>query len=87
MTKLSPRAARIKAAAEAGYGPRGLSQLAAASGVSQQLLSFIVRGDRTVSDDIYRKVAEGLAKQADRLKALGHKLEKTALQMLRELEE
>ncbi|WP_340672390.1 helix-turn-helix transcriptional regulator [Bradyrhizobium ottawaense] len=50
MPKLSPRAARIKAAAEAAYGKRGLTQLAKAADVSQQMLSFIVRGERTVSE-------------------------------------
>jgi transcriptional regulator with XRE-family HTH domain len=85
--KLSARAARIKAAAEAAFGPRGLTKLADAAGLSKQLLSFIVAGDREVTDDVYRRLAEALAKEADRLRAIGVKLEKAALQMLREVEE
>jgi hypothetical protein len=37
--------------------------------VSQQLLSFIVKGDRTVTDDIYRNVAEALFTESARLRA------------------
>ncbi|MEZ0060025.1 MULTISPECIES: hypothetical protein [Bradyrhizobium] len=87
MAKLSHRAARIKAAAEAAYGKRGLTHLAAAADVSQQMLSFVVRDKRTISDDVYRKVALGLKKEADRMRAVGGKLDKLALQMLRELKD
>jgi transcriptional regulator with XRE-family HTH domain len=87
MAKLSPRAARIKAAAEAAYGPRGLTKLAEAAGLSKQLLSFIAAGDREVTDDVYRRVAEALAKEADRMRAVGLKLDGMALRMLRELGE
>jgi hypothetical protein len=87
MAKLSPRAVRIKAASAAAFGPRGLTKLAAAAGISKQMMSFIVTGAKPVSDDVYRRVAEGLAKEADRMRAAGLKLDKMALQMLRELEE
>ncbi len=87
MARLSPRAARIKAAAEAAFGPRGLTKLAVAAGVSKQILSFIVTGAKPVTDDVYRRVAEALAKEADRARGVGLKLDKVALQMLRELEE
>lgn len=50
MAKLSPRAVAIKAAAESAFGPRGLTQLAAAAGVSKQILSFIVTGRKLASD-------------------------------------
>lgn len=87
MAKLSPRAAKIKSAAEAAYGDRGLTKLAEAAGVSKQLLSFIVTGRReTVTDDVYQRVAGALAKEADRMRAVGLKLDRMALQMLREME-
>jgi hypothetical protein len=85
--KLSARAARIKSAAEVAFGERGLTRMATAAGISKQLLSFIVAGDREVTDDVYRRVAEALAKEADRMRAVGLKLEKAALQMLRDVEE
>ncbi|WP_426611198.1 helix-turn-helix domain-containing protein [Bradyrhizobium sp. McL0616] len=85
MVELSPRAARIKAATETAFGLRGLTQLAAAAGVSQQLLSFIVRGDRIVSDDVYRKVADALL---DRPHAQGGgQISETAGRMFAELKE
>lgn len=87
MAKLSPRAAKIKAAAEAAYGKRGVSQLAEASGVSQQMLSFIVRGKRTVSDDVYLKVAEALLKEASRMHKVVMKVEELAGKMFAELKE
>lgn len=82
MAKLSTRAARIKAAAEAAYGRRGVSQLAEASGVSQQMLSFIVRGRRAVSDDVYLKVADALLKEASRLHKMVMKLEERGARCL-----
>ena len=87
MAKLSPRAAKIKAAAEAAYGKRGVSLLAEASGVSQQMLSFIVRGKRTVSDDVYLKVAEALLKEAGRMNKVVMKVEEMAGKMFAELKE
>jgi hypothetical protein len=87
MAKLSPRAARIKDAMHAVFGERGLSRMADAAGISKQLLSFIVNDDRAVTDDVYRKVAAGLVKEGDRMKVVGLKADKLALQMLRELEE
>jgi hypothetical protein len=52
MTKLLKRAARIKAVADAAFGPRGLTRLAEVSSLSKQLLSFIVRGERDVTDEV-----------------------------------
>ena len=54
-------------AAEAAYGTRGLTKLAKGAGISKQLLSFIVAGDREVTDDVYRKVAEAIDKEAERI--------------------
>jgi len=87
MAKLSPRAAKIKAASEVVYGKRGISQLAEASGISQQMLSFIVRGERTVSDDVYLKVAEALLKEAGRMHRVVTKVEGIAGKMFAELKE
>ncbi|SDG59412.1 hypothetical protein SAMN05216338_1001844 [Bradyrhizobium sp. Rc2d] len=89
MAKLSPRAARIKSAAGLAFGPRGLTKLAAAAKpkLSKQLLSLIVGDEREVTDDVYLRVAEALAREADRMRAVAVKLDKMALQMLREMEE
>ena len=87
MAKLSARAARIKAAADTAYGPRGLTQLAAAAGISKQMLSFIVTGAKPVSDDVYRKVAEALLTEAGRMTKAAAKIETMAGKMFAELEE
>ena len=55
--------------------------------LSKQMLSFIANGEKPVTDDVYRRVAAALAKEADRLKAVAVKLDNLALQMLREMEE
>jgi len=86
MAKLSRRAAAIRAAAETAYGPRGLTQLAAAAKVSKQMLSFVVRDEKAASDGIYRKVAEALLKEAGRMQKAAGKVETMAQRMLRELE-
>ncbi|MBN9004877.1 MAG: helix-turn-helix transcriptional regulator [Rhizobiales bacterium] len=86
MAKLSTRAARIKAAAVAAYGPRGVSQLAAAAGVSKQMLSFIVTGAKPASDDVYRKVADALFAESERLITASEKIGLMAGKMIAELE-
>ena len=86
MAKPIPRDVKISVAAVVAFGDRGHSKLAAAAGISKQMMSFIVNGDKPVSDDVYRRIAAALAKEADRLKAVGLKLDRMALQMLRELE-
>ncbi|WP_375312854.1 helix-turn-helix domain-containing protein [Bradyrhizobium sp. A5] len=86
MAKAS-RAARIKAALDVAYGTRGLSKMAADAGISKQLLSFIVAGDREVTDDVYRKIAEALLLEADRQRAAANKIDHIAGRMLAELEE
>ncbi|MDA9411892.1 helix-turn-helix domain-containing protein [Bradyrhizobium sp. CCBAU 45384] len=86
MARLSRRASKIKAAAEAAYGKRGISQLAEASGISQQLLSFIVRGERTVSDEVYRKIADSLFGDSERLITASEKLGLLAGKMIAGLE-
>lgn len=52
MSKLNARAARIKAAGIALYGERGQSKMAATIGISKQMLSFVVTGERAVTDDV-----------------------------------
>ena len=69
------------------YGKRGLTQLAAAAGVSQQLLSFIVLGERTVSDEVYRKVADALFAESERLISASETIGLMAGKMLSELED
>ncbi|SFV18296.1 helix-turn-helix domain-containing protein [Bradyrhizobium arachidis] len=86
MAKLSPRAARIKMAAETAFGPRGLTQLAAAAGVSKQMMSFIVTGAKPVTDDVYRRVAEALLTEAGRMTKAAEKIETLAGKMFAELE-
>jgi hypothetical protein len=80
------RAARIKTALDTAYGPRGLSRMAADAGISKQLLSFIVAGDREVTDDVYRKIAEALLKEAVRERAAAKKIDDLADRMLAELD-
>ncbi|WP_312015489.1 helix-turn-helix transcriptional regulator [Bradyrhizobium manausense] len=41
-------------------GARGLSRMADTAGISKQLLSFIIAGDREVTADVYRRFAEAL---------------------------
>ena len=87
MADLSKRTVRVVTAAEVAFGSRWQTPLAESSGVTQQLLALIAKGDRAVTDDTYRKVANALLKEADRARATGDKLDKLAGAMLRELEE
>ncbi|MBR0995648.1 hypothetical protein JQ580_33585 [Bradyrhizobium japonicum] len=84
--KLSPRAVRVVAAAEAAFGKRWQTALAASAGVSQALLAKIAAGDRVVTDEVYRKIAEGLLKQADRLRKSAGRIDEMAGRMLAELD-
>jgi hypothetical protein len=86
MAKHIPRDVKVSVAAVVAFGDRGHSKLAAAAGISRQMMSFIVNGDKPVSDDVYRRVAGALAKEAYRMREVAVKLDRMALQMLRELE-
>jgi hypothetical protein len=86
MAKLSPRAVRIKDAMAAVYGDRGLTKMAEASGISKQLLSFIIAGDREVTDDTYEKIADGLLDEAYRLRKAAAVAELQAGKIYAELE-
>jgi hypothetical protein len=67
LAKLSPRAARIKAATTALFGERGQTRMAASIGISKQLLSFVLSGDRQVTDDVEDKVVQALSHEIERL--------------------
>ena len=84
--KLTPRAARIVAAGKALASDRWQSALSRASGVSQAYLSMIASGDRPVTDEVDRKVAEGLLGEADRKRELATKLDDIAGKILRSLD-
>lgn len=86
MVKLNPRAARIKSASTALFGERGQTRMAEAIGISKQMLSFLVTGARPVTDDVDRKVAEALLREADRLRGTATKLDDIAGKILRNLE-
>ncbi|WP_051058500.1 hypothetical protein [Bradyrhizobium sp. WSM1253] len=81
------RADRIKAASELAFGPRGLTKMAAAAGVSKQLMAFIVAGDRDVTDDVYSRVADALRTEAGRMTKAAGKIEAMASAMVAELKE
>jgi hypothetical protein len=82
--KLNARAARIKAATAALYGEWGCqTKMAASVGISKQMLSFIIHGDRPVTDKVEKAVADALARQADRLCTTAKKLDEIAGKMQR----
>ncbi|CUT14546.1 hypothetical protein BF49_5626 [Bradyrhizobium sp.] len=83
--KLSARAERIIHASAALYGERGHGRMAEAIGISKQMMSFIVHGDRPVTDDVERKVAEALVREADRLRKTAERLEDIAIKMREKL--
>nr|WP_155809811.1 hypothetical protein [Bradyrhizobium sp. URHA0013] len=49
-------------------------------------MSFIVRGDRAVSDEVYRKVANALFAESERLITASEKIGLLAGKMIAELE-
>jgi hypothetical protein len=80
--KLNARAARIKAAMAALYGKWGCqTKMAASVGISKQMLSFIIHGDRPVTDKVEEAVADALAREADRLRTTAKKLDEIAVKM------
>lgn len=77
--KLNARAARIKAATAALYDEwGGQTKMAASVGISKQMLSFIIHGDRRVTDKVEKAVADALAREADRLCTTARKLDAMA---------
>jgi plasmid maintenance system antidote protein VapI len=76
MAKLSARAALIKAAIVALYGERGgQTKMAESIGISKQMMSFILAGDRPVTDDVEDLVVEALGREIERLGKTAQKLE------------
>jgi hypothetical protein len=77
--KLNARAARIKAATAALYDEwGGQTKMAASVGISKQMLSFIIHGDRRVTDKVEKAVTDALAREADRLCATARRLDAMA---------
>jgi hypothetical protein len=68
------RVARIVAAGEALYGERWQSAMVRSIGISKQLMSFIISGDRQVTDDVEDKVIEALSGEIERLGKTADKL-------------
>jgi hypothetical protein len=85
MASRVPRHVRISTAAVVAFGDRGHSKLAEAAGISRQMMSFIVNGDKPVTNDVYKRIADALAKEAGRVTNAGRWLENMSQQMLREL--
>ena len=79
--KPTPRVARIVAGGKALAGERWQSALSRATGVSQSYLAMITTGERPVTDEVERKVAVGVLKEADRLRRTADKLDDIAGKM------
>jgi hypothetical protein len=79
--KFSPRAARLKRAAELLYGPRGGTKFAKSVGISRQMWNFIATGRSPVSDDVKQLAAEALRREAKRLRTTAEKLDEMAEKM------
>jgi plasmid maintenance system antidote protein VapI len=76
MAKLSARAVLIKAAIVALYGERGgQTKMAESIGISKQMMSFILAGDRPVTDDVEDLVVEALGREIEHLGKTAQKLE------------
>jgi transcriptional regulator with XRE-family HTH domain len=84
--KPTPRVARIVAGGKALAGERWQSALSRATGVSQSYLAMITTGERPITDEVERKVASGLLKEADRLRKTADKLDDIAGKILHSLE-
>jgi hypothetical protein len=85
--KLNARAARIKTAAAALYGQwGGQTKMAASIGISKQMLSFIINGNRPVTDKVEKAVADALLREADRLRITAKRLDEIAGKILQSIE-
>lgn len=76
--KLDNRAALIKSATTALYGARGQTKMAASIGISKQMLSFILTGQKPVTDDVVRKVAVAIHRETERMRSTAKKLDRVA---------
>ncbi len=85
--KLNARAVRIKAATAALYGDwGGQTKMAASIGISKQMLSFIIHGDRPVTDKVEKAVNDVVAREADRLRTKVKQLDEIAGKILQSVE-
>jgi DNA-binding transcriptional regulator YdaS (Cro superfamily) len=85
--KLNARAVRIKAVTAAPYGEwGGQTKMAASIGISKQMLSFIIHGDRPVTDKVEKAVDDAVAREADRLRTKVKQLDEIAGKILRSTE-
>ena len=81
------RAQRIVTAGIALYGARWQRRMSIELGVSQKLVNFVALGERVVTDDLERKVADLLGQEIKRLGAAVKELTKIRAQILRERKE
>ena len=79
--KISARAVRLRRAAELVYGERGGTRFAESIGISKQLFSAILVGRRAVTDDVERRAAEALRREAKRLRTAAAQLDAMASKM------
>ena len=86
MAKHIPRHVKVGVAAVLAFGDRGNSKLAAAAGVSKQLMSFIIAGDREITDDVYSRIAKALLREADHQRITAAKIDDIARKMLADIE-
>lgn len=74
MTEIRIR--RLTAAGTLLYGDRWQRPLSRATGISQTAISQMLSGDRTVTDDVQRKLATALSAEAGRLRSSADKIDK-----------
>jgi transcriptional regulator with XRE-family HTH domain len=85
MAKSDTGARRLTAAGELLYGDRWQRRLAQQMGISVALLSMIVSGDRPTTDDVQRKLAAALKREAGRLRSSADKLDRLRAEIDAEL--
>lgn len=79
--KVSPRAARLRRAADLLYGDRSDTKFANALGISRQMWGFTVTGRSPVSDAVEQRAVEALRREAKRLRATAERLDIMAEKM------
>lgn len=73
--QLSPMAELIVEAGELLHGDDWRTKFAEEIGISKQLLAFIARGEKVVSEKTRLKVVEALARENERLKVEAARLD------------
>ena len=79
------RAARISKAGREAFGPLWQSAMARSIGVSQSYIAMVAQGDRRVTDELYRKISNGLLNEAERLRERAARTNELAQRILRDL--